>query len=256
MGKPSTSQYYDDYWRRGHYPEGSGQNPRVLELIDSELTAQTRCIDVGCGNGKATGVWLADRVGQYIGVDVSPVAIEEARALGLDARLIEDATSLPFADQSFDLAVCVEVLEHLVHPDQAVTEIARVLSPTGVLIATVPNTVFWRRRVDAVVGRWNPFGDDLSVSEPWRDPHLRFFTARSLGAMIAGCGFEDVHISGHDGAVLRNIPLVRDLGRGGVSKLYGRLESRMPSLLAERINCVARKAGGVDQTRSAARPNS
>jgi SAM-dependent methyltransferase len=133
------------------------------------------------------------------------------------------------------------VLEHLVRPDHAAAEILRVLAPGGVLVATVPNAVFWRRRLDAVVGRWHPLGDELSVEQPWRDPHLRFFTPRALATMIAAAGFEDVRTSGHEGALVRELPVVRGLGRGGVSDAYRRLERRAPGLLAQRINCVARK---------------
>jgi SAM-dependent methyltransferase len=240
-GEPGAGTYYDDYWGRGVYPEGTGQNPRVFELIEPHIGDRTRCIDVGCGNGRATGVWLNERVASYVGVDVSDVAVSEAQGLGLDARVIEDATSLPFDDASFDLAVCVEVLEHLNRPDHAVGEIARILAPGGVLVATVPNVVFWRRRLDSLVGRWHPLGDEYSLTEPWRDPHLRFFTPRTFGAMIAANGFEDVRVSGHDGALLRNLPVARGLGRGGVSTIYRRLESRIPALLGERVNCVATK---------------
>jgi SAM-dependent methyltransferase len=237
----STDAYYDDYWGRGVYPEGSGVSGGVLALLEPHATPSTHCLDVGCGNGRAAGAWLKPRVASYIGVDVSSVAVEEARSLGLDARVIEDATKLPFDDESFDLVVCVEVLEHLLRPDHAATEMLRVLKPGGVLVATVPNAVFWRRRLDAVVGRWHPLGDELSLDQPWRDPHLRFFTPTTFWTMIATAGFEDVHVSGHDGGLLRELPVVRRFGRGGVSSLYRRLERVSPALLAQRINCVARK---------------
>ena len=64
-------------------------------------------------------------------------------------------------------------------------EAARVLRSGGVLIASVPNVAFWRRRLDLVCGRWNPEGDDLSVAEPWRDPHLRFLTTAALRSHAA-----------------------------------------------------------------------
>ena len=236
-----AGEYYDDYWGRGVYPEGTGVNANVLSLIAPHAGPATRCIDVGCGNGRATGVWLNSRVRSYVGLDVSPVAVEEARSQDLDARVIEDATKLPLEDESVDLAVCVEVLEHLLRPDHALAEIARVLVPGGVLAATVPNIVFWRRRLDSLIGRWHPLGDELSVTQPWRDPHVRFFTPPTFGAMVAGAGFEQIEVSGHDGAVLRNLPVLRSLGRGGVSGAYRRLEHRYPRLLAERISCVAVK---------------
>jgi SAM-dependent methyltransferase len=245
---PATevAAYYDDYWGRGVYPEGSQLNAPLRSLIEPHAGAATRVLDVGCGNGRAAGRWLNPRVGEYVGVDVSPLAVEAARELGLDARVIEDATALPFADASFDLVVCIEVLEHLLRPDHAVQEIRRVLAPGGVFVATVPNIVFWRRRLDALLGRWHPLGDEHSIEQPWRDPHVRFFTPPTFGAMIARCGFEDVRVGGHDGAFLRAIPGLRALGRGGASELYRRLERRNPTLLATWVNCVAVKPPAAD----------
>lgn len=237
----AIGSYYDEYWEVDLYPEGSGLAEDVQGLLEPHVAAGSRCIDVGCGNGRVTGEWLQDRAGSYVGVDVSSVAVEQARAIGLNAQVIDDAASLPFPDGSFDVAVCVEVLEHLLRPDFAVAEIARVLSPSGVLVVTVPNAVFWRRRTDLVLGRWNPGGDDRAILEPWRDPHLRFFTLRALEAMLTGAGFSSVQVGGHGGAFVRNLPAVRRLGRGGVSGGYRRLERRAPSLLAARLTGVARK---------------
>src|SRR5581483_8007533 len=102
-------------------------------------------------------------------------------------------TELPFADDSFDFAVSIEVLEHLFEPQKAIAEIHRVLRPGGKLIVTVPNVSHWRNRVDlGVFGRWNPRGDHLSASQPWRDAHIRFFTVRTLGKLVEGCAFEIV----------------------------------------------------------------
>lgn len=242
MPAESASRYYDEYWARGVIPAGSDLAPRLAQLLSAAAGPGVRCLDVGCGNGHGPGTFLRPRVGTYVGVDVSARAVDEARALGLDARLVDDAAELPFTDGAFDLVVCVEVLEHLLRPDRAAREIARVLAPGGTLIATVPNTAYWRRRLDALLGRWHPMGDALSVSQPWRDPHLRFFTRGTLGAMLAATGFADVRVSGHGGGVVRELPLVRGLGHGGVSRTYQRLERRAPALLAARLNAVAIRA--------------
>ena len=53
----------------------------------------------------------------------------------------------------FTVVVCFEVLEHLFAPHLAVAEMHRVLEPGGVLIATVPNVAYWRRRLDFLRAR-------------------------------------------------------------------------------------------------------
>jgi SAM-dependent methyltransferase len=249
----NVKDYYDTYWSaEGFRPTGSLTAP-LRRLLENHIEPTAACLDVGCGDGRTSGVWLRDYCERYVGVDISPTAIKQARSIGLDARQINDASELPFEDESFDAAVCIEVLEHLFAPHEAAQEVARVLRPGGLLIATVPNAVYWRRRVDfAVLGRWNPLGDDRSVAEPWRDPHIRFFTRRSLARMLKHSGFDEVAIGGHGGTFLGDIPLARRAcrRRGGwvthdwaANPVYTKLEYVLPGLLGYRLHAVARKAG-------------
>jgi SAM-dependent methyltransferase len=186
---------------------------------------------------------LRERGCRYVGVDVAETAIRQAQVSGLDAQLIKDASELPFEDESFDVALMVEVLEHLFAPHSAVAEIHRVLRPGGVLLVTVPNVAYWRRRVDlALLGRWNPFGDDRSVEEPWRDPHIRFFNPGSMGRMLCQAGFVKVGVEGHGGAVLRDLPVVRRFWKGRPSAAYQAAEAWLPSLLGLRVGAFAVKS--------------
>lgn len=237
--------YYDAYWADGGYnlPGGSGLNDDVADIYRRLARPGTRVLDFGCGNCGTSGPALLGLGASYVGIDVSATAVATARAAGFDARVIDDASALPLDDASFDMGVCLEVLEHLFRPDLAAAELARVLAPGACAVFTVPNVAFWRRRTDlALLGRWHPFGDDRSIEEPWRDPHIRFFAADALRRMLELAGFRDVVVHGHAGGVLREIPVLRRLGRGGVSATYRRLERAYPALLGARLNAVARRA--------------
>lgn len=59
-----------------------------------------------------------------------------ARTEGID--LIEDASQLPFPDETFGCVICTEVLEHLPNPLEVLQEIRRVLKPSGALFLTTP----------------------------------------------------------------------------------------------------------------------
>jgi SAM-dependent methyltransferase len=234
-----ASTYYEDYWTvHGFNPTGRAF-PELRSALDRFGREGSSWLDVGCGDALTAGPALIERGARYTGVDISEAGVERARANGFEARVIEDAGHLPFADGGFDGVICAEVFEHLFDPRAAAAEIFRVLRPGGVLFATVPNAAYWRRRAElAFCGRFDPIGDHLSVPEPWRDPHIRFFTPKTLAAMLRLEGFE-VQVLGQDGAFVRDWPKVgRRLARDP-SPVYRRLERRFPGPFAMRLRAIA-----------------
>jgi SAM-dependent methyltransferase len=234
--------YYREYWDHEGYVEIGHSHPVFASLFARHTRPGWKCLDVGCGDGQTSGRWLHGNGRAYTGVDISDTAVEHARGLGLDAITVDDASSLPFPDETFDAVVCIEVLEHLFRPELAVGEIIRVLKSGGVFISTVPNVAYYRRRIElTLLGRWNPVGDDLSVEQPWRDPHIRFFNPRTFHRMLSWAGFEDIDIRGFEGSFIKNAPIVGRLYRKGGSPLYQNLEARYPGFFGRRLSAVARK---------------
>lgn len=229
--------YYDAFWsgerERVYRPE-----PALWELIQNAVVEGSDCLDVGCGSGNSYATVIAGRA-SYVGVDVSANAVKAAQEAGLDARVIEDASDLPFEDESFDVALCIEVLEHLFAPHAAAAEIHRVLRPGGRLIASVPNLAYWRMRANAVFGRWNPLGDELAIEQPWRDPHIRFFTPAIMSRMLRMAGFSHVEVGAHGGRFLDHV--TSRPTNFGTSRLYQLAERRAPSLLGLTIHAAATK---------------
>jgi SAM-dependent methyltransferase len=105
-----VDSYYNDYWSDDGYQPRGTPSPYLRELIDAYVSPGTKVLDVGCGDGGTIGTTLLERGCEYIGVDVSEVAISHAVDQGFDARLIDDAASLPFEEGSFDAVFAVEVL--------------------------------------------------------------------------------------------------------------------------------------------------
>jgi SAM-dependent methyltransferase len=242
--------YYETYWREGRFQPVEGLTRPLAAILSPLVGPRSACLDVGCGDGSTCGAWLAERAASYVGVDVSPAAVDAARAAGLTAHVVDDASELPFEDASFEVVTCLEVFEHLFAPQLAAAEIRRVLRPNGVVVATVPNAAYWRRRLDLfALGRLNPLGDQDSVDAPWRDPHLRFFNRSALRRMLERSGFVEVRVSGHGGTVLGDVPLVRQLGRARgwrhpewrANSVYSAFERAAPGVLAYRLHAVARK---------------
>ena len=105
-----------------------------------------RVLDVSCGEGYGSAL-LAGVAAHVTGVDVAPEAVAHAcAAYGGRANLRfvrASAAALPLADASVDVAVSFETIEHLprVLQPRMLAELARVLTPTGVLVLSAPDPV-------------------------------------------------------------------------------------------------------------------
>jgi len=115
----------------------SGRRRVLRRVITSlNLPVDTRILDAGCGSGRNM-VELA-QLGSVTGVELSPVSVEAARQRNVGEVLMGSVTEMPFADDSFDLAVCLDVIEHLPDDRLALRELRRVIAPGGSLVVTVP----------------------------------------------------------------------------------------------------------------------
>lgn len=143
-------------------------------------------LDVGCG----TGLILRHLPHGATGIDLNPRHLERAKQYVPDAVLtIGDAEHIPFADHSFSTVICTEVLEHLVHPGRALSEIFRVLQPGGRLIGSTPrHALLWRLRFLSSTHYHNePFHNEFTKREltelfsPW---DVRELACRCYNAMF------------------------------------------------------------------------
>lgn len=93
-----------------------------------------RILDVGCGNSPFRPLLNAANT-EYQGIDVHGAASFGYRN---PDTIYYDGHVIPFPDQSFDAFLCTEVLEHVADPTKMISEIHRVLKPSGFGIITIP----------------------------------------------------------------------------------------------------------------------
>ncbi len=119
-----------EHWHRYHFA--------------ARWVAGKRVLDVACGEGYGSAL-LARSAALVTGVDISPQAIEHARAeygrLSNARFACASCTQLPLPDASVDIAISFETLEHIHEQEAFIDELARVLAPGGVLLISCPNKV-------------------------------------------------------------------------------------------------------------------
>ena len=109
----------------------AGLRARVQHLL-APLDGTERALDSGCGAG-ALAFALGPLVGSVVGVDLSEDLVSAGRKLAPPNcdLILGDATALPFAYGSFDIAGSMRVLHHAHRPELIVSELARVTRPGG-----------------------------------------------------------------------------------------------------------------------------
>ncbi len=129
---------WDDRYREkdGAIWSGEPNGRLVLEVGD---LVPGRALDVGCGEG-ADAIWLAQRGWDVTAVDVSPLAVERARAAGARAGVVvdwvcDDVLAAPFPPDSFDLVSLQYPALPKAAGDLALRALLDAMRPDGVLLA-------------------------------------------------------------------------------------------------------------------------
>ena len=161
----------------------------TFNLTKYELNESGTMLDVGCGEGRHIfGIMQEHPEMKCIGLDMDNDSLHKAEEgyeyfksiSNVGAEFLKgSAYSLPFLDNSLDLIVCSEVLEHLHQYNDAVKEIHRVLKPSGKFYASVPAS--WPEKIC-----W-------ALSKDYQNQpggHLRIFNQSGLVSEIEESGFK------------------------------------------------------------------
>ena len=128
-GWEDHARWWIDGFTEGADPEYAEQ---ILPLAAAELAGARRILDVGCGEGQVTRLAAAlDGVERAVGVDPTWNQITVAASRGGAGYARSAAEQLPFANEAFDAVVACLVFEHIDGFDEAIAEVARVLSVGG-----------------------------------------------------------------------------------------------------------------------------
>lgn len=173
-------------------------------------------LDVGCGDGYQISHILGS-ASRIIGIDLSRARLEKARKKINGADLVRASSEkIPFRQQIFDKAMCLELLEHLRNPSVTLQEIESVLKEAGTLVVSVP----FRERIIAT--------ECIHCGKPtplWG--HIHRFDEQKLASLLP-----------------RNLKTIHQIYTGTVIAAYP-LFSFLPTSLWKLIDDVSRVLPGM-----------
>jgi len=188
---------------------------RHLLGLCAELRARS-IVDIGCGNG-ALCRELAGKGYQVVGcepcAEIVHLAQRGAPSLLFHTLGVDDDPSV-IGNENFDVAIAIEVIEHLVRPFNLPRFAKQLLRPGGHLIISTPYHGYLKNLFLALTNSW-----DAHLSPFWDGGHIKFWSYKTLSQLLNESGFS----------------IVRFIGAG-----------RLPFLWKSMI-VVAQKAGGSEQ---------
>lgn len=176
----------DRYYERSH-PIVRWIEQRRLETLRRFAAARPndRILEVGVGGGHVLAKFPDHK---RTGIDLSPTMLGRARRrLGNDVELLQgSADQLPFEDNTFDVVLCTEVLEHVVDPNRVVRELMRVAKPGARVVVSIPNEAIIDRAKRMI--RRLPIVRTLlrTLASEGNEWHLHHLDRAALRQMTAG----------------------------------------------------------------------
>ena len=182
-----------DYgWHSGE-PTGS-QNYLATPIVQTLRNLKVRkVLDLGCGNG-AMSHYLQSEGFDVVGCDADQRGIDVASAgnSGAQFKLVSVYESPDaMGETEFDAVISTEVIEHLFRPAALTCFAHAVLKPGGYLIITTPYHGYVKNLLICLAGKWDSHHDPL-----WDGGHIKFWSRRSLSALLEATGFDVVEFKG------------------------------------------------------------
>jgi 2-polyprenyl-3-methyl-5-hydroxy-6-metoxy-1,4-benzoquinol methylase len=212
-------------------------------VVGRDWVPGTKVVEYGSGHGEL-GSALARRGLEIVGVDRAPAPNLGLRTLegdldaedegGLETDVAEALGGSP------EVALALDVLEHLAHPEQRLQRIWGAMVPGGRLLASTANVAFFPLRLMLLLGQFN-YGRkgilDLT--------HRRLYTIASFQRLLHDAGFEVEEVRGF------GPPILDEVGDSAPLRLLDRLASWLawlwPSLFAYQFLLVARRRDSVEE---------
>jgi 2-polyprenyl-3-methyl-5-hydroxy-6-metoxy-1,4-benzoquinol methylase len=194
-------------------------------------------LDIGCGEGFFAAE-LKKAGNRVVGVDALP-AVSESHALEqYFSADLNDARGVfrQLNGRRFDRVLLLDVLEHLVRPEQLLAEAKSALNANGCLIVSLPNVAHFAVRLALLFGQFN-YAERGILDRT----HLRFFTRKTARRLLEAAGYEILETR----ATITPAELVLGLAQANaliraINAIQGALTRLLPGLMAYQFVFLAR----------------
>lgn len=177
-----TGSLGEDVWDLGGLRSSPGDRDRIADLLGLVPGGLSTALDVGARDG-CLAVGMTSKIGHVTALDLTRPDVRHPQV----SALAGDATALSFRDESFDLVLCAEVLEHIASPqlEQMCRELMRVTRRYLLIGVPFEQDTRYGRLTCGACGRHNP---------PWG--HVNTFDERRLRDLFAGLRVLEVSFVG------------------------------------------------------------
>ncbi|MDP9098347.1 MAG: class I SAM-dependent methyltransferase, partial [Verrucomicrobiota bacterium] len=147
-GESRPTGYYD--WGRQHEEAKTAFYRKNLEALGHD--ARSLGVDIGCQGGVLINFVNLIR---WVGVDIDKLALAAAREAGVACHEMDFTSAIDFRDESFEVVMMTEVLEHLPYPSITVGEVHRILKkkPGSAYVGSAPLDYHLHRRWKVLRGK-------------------------------------------------------------------------------------------------------
>jgi 2-polyprenyl-3-methyl-5-hydroxy-6-metoxy-1,4-benzoquinol methylase len=162
----------------------SGSRDDLIRLIPA---GTRKVLEIGCAAGMTGKTLKGLGFEEVVGVEISEDMADKAQAF-YDRVVTGDVEKmrLPYEKGHFDCILYGDVLEHLVDPWRLLREHNLLLCPGGAIICSIPNVRYYKNMKKLLLrGEW--VYREAGILDR---THLRFFTVKSIRAMVEDAGFE------------------------------------------------------------------
>lgn len=183
-------KFYNDFWqknKKGIFFDFSFKWPLVKELVSEEKNLTI--LDYGCGKGIFISELLKLNPNlELFGMDISDYAIKIAKKKFRNVKFFvqNEEKKFPLKDESIDLILAMDVIEHVFDVKKLIGEFNRVLKPRGQLFVTTPYYGLIKNLVIAFCGFDQVFDPTAA--------HIRFFSKKSLTLILKLQGFKIIKV--------------------------------------------------------------